>query len=223
MPAPIPTAIVAVCQDPAWPRRELRAFSRMNTAAAPSSPPAASPCAARRSTSRIGASRPMVAYPGSNPTPAVATGHQKDDGDQHGSTPTGISQPTEDKCAERPDDQGSAIDGEGSGQRRGQILGGKEDEADDGRQGAVDGEVVPLCGVADACCRDGLPRGAVRIGRVLGPRQRHAAERSVLAWCCSDSTFGWEGPDELSVHVICVMPAMPVLSTMGFAQFRASA
>ena len=72
MPAPIPTAIVAVCQDPAWPRRELRAFSRMNTAAAPSSPPTASPCAARRSTSRIGASRPMVAYPGRNPTPAVA-------------------------------------------------------------------------------------------------------------------------------------------------------
>ena len=94
------------------------------------------------------------------PNPCGRAGHQKDDGDQHGAAPTGVSQPTEDKCAQRPDDQGGAVDGEGSGQRRGQILGGKEDEADDGRQGSVDGEVIPLCCIADARCRDGSPRRA---------------------------------------------------------------
>jgi hypothetical protein len=43
MPVPIPIAIVAVCQAAVWPLRAWCAFSRMNTAAMPSSPPAASP------------------------------------------------------------------------------------------------------------------------------------------------------------------------------------
>ena len=100
------------------------------------------------------------------PNPCGRDGHQKDDGDQDSAAATGISQPTEDKCAQRPEDQGSAIDSEGSGQPRGQILGGKEDEADDGRQGSVDGEVIPLCCIADARCRDGSPRGALSVCRV---------------------------------------------------------
>jgi len=41
-----------------------------------------------------------------------------------------------------PEDLGCSIDGEGSGQCRGQIRGGKEVEPDDGREGSVDDEVV---------------------------------------------------------------------------------
>ena len=111
--------------------------------------------------------------------PSGRDGHQQDDGDQYRAAPTGVSQPTEDKCAERPHDQGGSIDGEGSGQCRCQILGGKEDEADDGRQRSVDGEVIPLSGIADARCRDGAPRCPQSVCRFPGLRHRHAPERNV--------------------------------------------
>jgi hypothetical protein len=63
---------------------------------------------------------------GQKPNSCGRAGHQKDDGDQDAAASTGVTQPTEDKGTQRPEDQGCAVDGEGSGQCRGQILGGKE-------------------------------------------------------------------------------------------------
>src|SRR5262249_10610249 len=67
-----PSVAVVWIQLVQKPRRPGGACSATYVAAPPYSPPSASPCSTRSSTSRMGAAAPMLLYVGSTPTSAVA-------------------------------------------------------------------------------------------------------------------------------------------------------
>lgn len=74
-------------------------------------------------------------------------GHQRDDDHQHPLTPAHVSTTAEEHGADRTDEERCAVERERRQQNL--IIVWEEHRNDHGAQGAVDGEVVPLHGVAD--------------------------------------------------------------------------
>ena len=109
------------------------------------------------------------------------TGHQEDHQDQDTAPPATVSHPAEDEGTEWSDEQGRAIGGEGGRQCGRWIHGREEHHADDRRQCAVDGEVVPFRGVADTGCGDRAPREGLLAHRSAGSRQGHGASITLRA------------------------------------------
>ncbi len=149
-PSATPSARVAVCHDATIPRRRLGACSAMKTAARPSSPPAASPWVARRTTRSTPALTPIRACPGSTPIAAVAHAHDQDHRGQQPLPPSHVAEASDEHGAEGPRQERRGVDGERGEQEIGTLLRGEEDLHQHDPERAEDREVVPLDDISDA-------------------------------------------------------------------------
>ena len=98
--------------------------------------------------------------------------HQQDDQREDPLAPDSVTEWPEEESAERPHEECGREDCERTEQGGSFVAGGKELRGDVGRQGAVDGEVVPLDGVADRGAAHRFPDrrrvgGAVAVGCVM--------------------------------------------------------
>src|SRR5207247_11060549 len=75
------------------------------------SPPTATPCSTRSTTSRMGAATPIVLVPGRTPTSAGDTHHQQRD-DQRGLAANSVSPVAEDSRPDRPGREHDGVVGE---------------------------------------------------------------------------------------------------------------
>ena len=113
------------------------------------SPPTASPCSSRNTSSSTGAASPIVAALGQEPDEERREGHREDRPDERLLATESVADPAEQRPADRPHEEPGGERPEGGEQRSGGIVAGKKCAPICAGEEAEQGEVVPLEHVAD--------------------------------------------------------------------------